>query len=517
MNSLEPTDRRRWAAQGALCTSLVVVTIDNTVLNTAIPTLARELHATTVDLQWINNAYTLAFAALLITAGGLGARFGHRRILLTGLTLFALGSACAALSHTSLQLIGWRTVMGAAAALVMPATLSLVVSIFAPHERGRAIGIWSATAGLGIAIGPVAGGVLLEHFNWGSVFWINLPLVAGVIAATILLVPPARGITKGSFDIPGLLLSAGGLALMVDALTQASLRGWSSPVTLVEIVSATALLAVFIWWELRASAPMTDVRIFTSRVFSISNAILAVTFFAVFGVLFTYTQYLQLVRGYGPLVAGVGAVPFAIVMAAVASSSDRMVGRFGVRSSIASGLAVMSVGLLVLSIAADRYAPFGILAAIMALVGAGMGLVMAPATTTSISSVAPQQASMASSINSVVRELGGVLGVAVIGTVVATVFRSRFEPGVDTSTADLAQIHAGAPPASALTDAANQAYTSAMSTGIQICAAVAFVGALAVIALFPAPRLPAPRRPVSSPPADLANSDDADARSSSNP
>lgn len=402
--------------------------------------------------------------------------------------------------------------MGAAAALVMPATLSLVVSMFAPHERGRAIGIWSATAGLGIAIGPVAGGVLLEHFSWGSVFWINVPLVAGVIAATVFLVPPARGITKGSFDIPGLLLSAGGLALIVDALTQASLRGWSSPVTLVEIVSATALLAVFIWWELRASAPMTDVRIFTSRVFSTSNAILAVTFFALFGVLFTYTQYLQLVRGYGPLVAGVGAVPFAIVMATVASSSDRMVGRFGVRSSIATGLAVMSAGLLVLSIAADRYAPFGILAAIMALVGAGMGLVMAPATTTSMSSVAPQQASMASSINSVVRELGGVLGVAVIGTVVATVFRSRFEPGVDTSTADPAQIHAGAPPASALTDAANQAYTSAMSTGIQICAAVAFVGALAVIALFPAPR-----RPVSCPPADPANSDDADARSSSNP
>ncbi|XGU21086.1 MFS transporter [Rhodococcus sp. 3Y1] len=190
---------------------------------------------------------------------------------------------------------------------------------------------------------------------------------------------------------------------------------------------------------------MTDVRIFTSRVFSTSNAILAATFFALFGVLFTYTQYLQLVRGYGPLVAGVGAVPFAIVMATVASSSDRMVGRFGVRSSIATGLAVMSAGLLVLSIAADRYAPFGILAAIMALVGAGMGLVMAPATTTSMSSVAPQQASMASSINSVVRELGGVLGVAVIGTVVATVFRSRFEPGVGTSTADPAQIHAGAP------------------------------------------------------------------------
>lgn len=166
MNSLEPTDRRRWAALGALCTSLVVVTIDNTILNTAIPTLARELRATTVDLQWITNAYTLAFAALLITAGGLGARFGHRRILLTGLTLFALGSAFAALSHTSLQLIGWRTAMGAAAALVMPATLSLVVSMFAPHERGRAIGIWSATAGLGIAIGPVAGGVLLEHFSW---------------------------------------------------------------------------------------------------------------------------------------------------------------------------------------------------------------------------------------------------------------------------------------------------------------------------------------------------------------
>ncbi|MDV8006558.1 MFS transporter [Rhodococcus sp. IEGM 1318] len=512
MNSLEPNDRRRWAALGALCTSLVVVTIDNTILNTAIPTLARELQATTVDLQWITNAYTLAFAALLITAGGLGTRFGHRRILLTGLTLFALGSAFAALSHTSLQLIGWRTMMGAAAALVMPATLSLAVSMFAPHERGRAIGIWSATAGLGITIGPVVGGVLLEHFSWGSVFWINVPLVAVVIAATVSLVPSAGGMVKGSFDIPGLLLSAGGLALIVDALTQASLRRWSSPITVLEIVSATALLAGFVWWELRVPAPMTDVRIFTSRVFSISNAILAATFFALFGVLFTYTQYLQFVRGYGPLVAGVGAVPFALVMAAVASSSHRVVGRFGVRSSIAGGLTVMSVGLLVLSIAAGRYAPFGVLAAIMALVGAGMGLVMAPATTASMSSVTPQQASMASSINSVVRELGGVLGVAIVGTVVATVFRSRFEPGVSASTVDLAQIHADAPPVSIVAEAANQAYTSAMCMGIQICAAAAFLGALAVIALFPAPR-----RPASCPPADPANSDDVDARSSSNP
>ncbi len=512
MNSLHLTDRRRWAALGALCTSLVVVTIDNTILNTAIPTLARELPATTVDLQWINNAYTLAFAALLITAGGLGARFGHRRILLTGLTLFTLGSAFAALSHTSLQLIGWRTVMGAAAALVMPATLSLVVSMFVPHERGRAIGIWSATAGLGIAIGPVAGGVLLEHFSWGSVFWINVPLVAVVIAATVSLVPSVEGMGKGSFDIPGLLLSAGGLALIVDALTQASLRGWPSPITLLEIVSATALLAGFVWWELRAPAPMTDVRIFTSRVFSISNAILAATFFALFGVLFTYTQYLQFVRGYGPLIAGVGAVPFALVMAAVASSSDRVVGRLGVRSSIAGGLTLMSVGLLVLSIAAGRYAPFGILAAIMALVGAGMGLVMAPATTASMSSVAPQQAPMASSINSVVRELGGVLGVAVVGTVVATVFRSRFEPGVGTSTVDLAQIHADAPTVSAVADAANQAYSSAMCIGIQICAAVAFLGALTIITLFPAPR-----RPASCPPADPANSDGEGVRLPSNP
>ena len=480
---------RRWAALAALCASLVAVTIDNTVLNTALPALASALRASTADLQWINNAYTLVFAAMLITAGGLGARMGQRRALVGGLAVFAAGSAVAATATSAGQLIGLRALMGLGAAFVMPATLSSIVALFGERERPKAIAIWSATAGLGIVIGPVTGGLLLEHFSWSSVFWINVPLVGAALIAVLALLPALPGRRMGRLDVPGLLLSASGLAALVDMIVRGPERGWLSAGSLAEAGAAVLLLAAFSWWELRAAHPMVDVRMFAVRTFSLAGVVLAVTFFALFGLLFVFTQYLQLVHGYSPLKAGLGAVPFAVAMAATAATSDLVTARLGTRYTIAGGLAVMSLGLAGISLVGVG-TPYLVIALTMAVVGAGMGLIMAPASAATVGALPREKAPTASSINSVVRELGGVLGIAVVGTVVSASYRSELRtalPGTGApATDDLTSAHmlaAHLPPqvAGRLVGAADQAFTTAMNTGTWICAAITLLGALTAL------------------------------------
>ena len=299
-----------------LCLSLLIVVIDNTILNTALPTLARVLHAGTSSLQWITDAYTLCFAALLIPAGALGDRFGRRRSLIAGLTVFALGSAAAAFAAGTGELIGARVVMGLGATFVMPATLSILNAVFPPKERAQAIAAWSAVAGAAIVIGPTLGGLLLSHFWWGSVFLINLPLAAVALAGVVLIVPETADPARSRFDIPGVVLVAGALFAIVDAIIEAPGRGWTGPVTLGLGGAGVAALAAFVWWELRTSDPLIDLRVFTSRAFSAAAGAVTVIFFALFGSLFLLTQFLQLVQGYSPLAAGVRALPFALAMAA---------------------------------------------------------------------------------------------------------------------------------------------------------------------------------------------------------
>ncbi|MER5865261.1 MFS transporter [Kitasatospora sp. NPDC002040] len=505
---------RRWATLAALCASLVVVTIDNTVLNTALPALAGALHASTADLQWINNAYTLVFAAMLITAGGLGARFGQRRSLITGLTVFALASAVAANADSADQLIALRAVMGLGAAFVMPATLSVIVSLFGERERPKAIAIWSATAGLGIVIGPIAGGLLLEHFSWGSVFWINVPLVAATLAAAVLLIPALPGRRTGRLDVPGLLLSALGLAALVDVIVQGPERGWLSATSLTEAAVAAVLLAGFAAWELTTAQPMVDLRMFAVRAVAASGATLAVTFFALFGLLFVYTQYLQLVHGYSPLKAGLGALPFALAMAATAATSDRSTARFGARRAVAGGLALMALGLAGVSLVRVD-TPFALLSVGMAVVGAGMGLIMAPASAAAVAALPREKAPMASALNGVVRELGGVLGIAVVGTVVSAAYRDRLRtalPGVPApADADLPSAHAVAAhlapdQAVRLTDAADHAFTTAMHSGTWTCAAIALAGAVAALLLMQrTASRPTPARGTAAPAPEAVN------------
>ena len=348
---------RRRAILAVLCLSLLIVVIDNTILNTALPTLARVLKASTTDLQWITDAYTLTFAALLIMAGALGDRFGRRRALLIGLVVFAAGSAWAALSGDSSTLIAARAVMGVGAAFVMPATLSILTAVFPVKERAGAIGAWSAIAGVGIVVGPTLGGLLLAHFYWGSVFWVNVPLVGVALTAVIAVVPDlpgrretaAAGNASTRLDTLGAILSAAAMLAIIDAVIEGPNRGWTSAWTLAELGLGAILIAAFVYRELHVPNPLIDVRVFRHRAFSAASSAIGLTFLALFGSLFALTQYLQLVHGYTPLSAGVRALPFAVAVMATAPLSSRLVARLGIRVIIPAGLTAMGGGLLLLT------------------------------------------------------------------------------------------------------------------------------------------------------------------------
>jgi EmrB/QacA subfamily drug resistance transporter len=489
-----------------LCLSLLVVVIDNTILNTALPTLARVLHAGTSSLQWITDAYTLCFAALLIPAGALGDRYGRRLSLLGGLAVFALGSIAAAFAPGTGMLIAARVVMGLGAAFVMPATLSILNAVFPPKERPQAIAAWSAVAGVGVVIGPTLGGLLLSHFWWGSVFLINVPLVALALAGVLLTVPETAEPGAHRLDLPGTLLVVGALVAIVDAIIEAPDRGWTSPATVAETAAGLAALGIFAWWELRAEHPLIDLRVFAVRAFSTAAGSVTVIFFALFGSLFVLTQYLQLVHGYSALSAGVRALPFAFAMAAVSPVSPVLARRLGTRVIIPAGLALMGGGLLGLSMAGVHtgYPPLAVAVAVM---GAGMGLVMAPASTTIMTTVPAHQAGAGSAINDTIREVGGALGVAIVGSLSAAVYRSRLgsvlaaahAPGhvvhVATSSvaaADIAGRQAGGRQGSELVAAAHAAFTHAMSMGMRVAAGAAVIAAVA--AFFALPRQPLPQR-----------------------
>jgi EmrB/QacA subfamily drug resistance transporter len=482
-----------------MCLSLLVVVIDNTILNTALPTLARVLHAGTGSLQWITDAYTLCFAALLIPAGALGDRYGRRISLIGGLAVFAIGSTAAAFSTGTGELIAARVLMGLGATFVMPATLSILNAVFPPRERPQAIAAWSAVAGVGIIIGPTLGGLLLTHFWWGSVFLVNVPLVVLAIAGVVLVVPETAEPGGHRLDRAGTVLIALSLIAIVDAIIEAPTRGWTGALTVAEFVAGAAALGGFIWWELRAADPLIDLRIFTSRAFSASAGAVTVIFFALFGSLFVLTQYLQLVHGYSPLSAGVRALPFALAMGAASPLSPILAKRLGTRIIIPAGMLLMGAGLLDLSTAhaTTSYPPLAVAVAIM---GAGMGLVMAPASTTIMATVPGHQAGAGSAINDTIREVGGALGIAVIGSIAAGAYSSRLGGVLQAAhvpapvahlasgsiaAADTVAGRAGGVAGAELVSAAHAAFVHAMSLGLRVAAAVALASAIAAIFALP--------------------------------
>ena len=492
---------RRWQILAVLCVSLFVIVMDNTIVNVALPTLARELDAGTSSLQWIVDAYTLVFAGLLLAAGGLGDRFGRKGALLAGLALFGAFSTAGAFASSTGQLISARAVMGVGAALIFPTTLAIVVNVFTePRERAAAIGIWTAIAGVGVALGPISGGWLLEHFSWGSVFLVNVPVTVAGIVGTLVLVPRSRDPRAPRLDLPGLALSIAGVTLLVWSLIEAPSHGWISATTIGGIAGAVALLSVFAWWELRTPAPLLDVHLFRNMRFTAASLAITLGFFALFGFIFLVTQYLQLVKGYSALQAGVRTLPFAIAMVVAAVSSPKVVQRIGTKLVVAAGLSLMAGGFAIAS-TNDASTSYTVIASATVLMGFGLGSAAAPATESILASLPREKAGVGSAVNDTTREVGGTLGVAVLGSIMASVYGGRIldalsgtslpaglRAAAGDSLAAALQIAGGVGGAAGrgIALAAQDAFVQAFQIGSVVTGVVALVGAVIALLFLPA-------------------------------
>jgi MFS transporter, DHA2 family, multidrug resistance protein len=488
---------RRWAILGVLCTSLATVMIANASLNNALPAIAEQLHASTSQLQWIVDAYSLVFAGMLFAAGALGDRFGRKGALQLGLVVFLAGSIGGALSGGAGAVIASRAVMGLGAAFVMPATLSIIVNVFPAHERARAIAIWTAIAGAGGTIGPIASGLLLQHFSWSSVFLVNVPVVVLAFVAGLRIVPTSRDVNATRVDAPGAVLSILGISTLVYAIIEAPSNGWLSSESLLLAGAAVALLGAFAWWELHTDTPMLEVRWFRHRAFSVGSAGMMLSFFALFGLMFLLTQYLQLVHGYSALGAAVRLLPIVLVMIVVSPQSPRLVERFGANRVVGGGLAVLAVGAVLLSRIGVSTSYLAMAGAMMVMV-AGMSVAMAPLTNAIMSGVPRSRAGVGSAMNDTTRELGGALGVAVLGSILTSRYTSELAPalhGLPTAASHAAQTSlAGAlqastalgPRGAALADAAKSAFVSGMGIAFLIGAVVIGIAAVVAMKLMPA-------------------------------
>lgn len=422
---------RRWAILGVLLVSLLIVVLDNTVLNIALPTIQRDLEATPGELVWAVDAYILAFAALLFTWGVLGDKYGRRRILLIGLTLFAASSAVCAFSVDAHMLIGFRAVMGVGGAAVLPVSLAIITVVFPREERGKAIGMWAGAVGGAIALGPVLGGLLLQHPDWsewltgnawGSVFLINVPIVAIGVVGIVRVVPETRNPTPRRLDVGGLIVSAVGLFSLVFGIIHASEVGsWIDPLVVVPIATGVGILATFVVMEARSDHASFDVSLFRNRGFSVSLTAVSLAFFALSGITFTLPFFLQVLKGYDTLQAGLCFIPFAVGQLLAAPRSSTVVGRFGYRPVMTIGLVLVCGACLGIA-AMDVETPLWIILVVFFTFGFGMGNVMAPASTLIQNSLPLAQAGAGSAVQNTVRQVGGALGVAVIGTLLATTY-----------------------------------------------------------------------------------------------
>jgi EmrB/QacA subfamily drug resistance transporter len=428
---------RRWAILQVLVVSLLIVVLDNSVLNIALPTIQRDLGASQSQLVWSVDSYILAFAALLFTWGVLGDRFGRKRILLVGLSVFAVGSALSSIATDPAQLIGFRALMGVGGAAVMPVTLAIITVVFPPRERGRAIGTWAGAVGGAIALGPVLGGLLLENpqwfrwligNNWGSVFLINVPIIAVGMVGIVRVVPETRNPHPQQLDFVGLSLSVAGLLSLVYGIIHAGdTRDWLSPSVLAPIVGGLVALAVFGVTEWRSSHRSFDVTLLANRSYAVSLSAVSLAFFAMSGVIFTLPFYLQVLRGYSTLEAGLCFLPFAVAQLLAAPRSARMVARFGERAVIATGLTIVLIALALLTrIGLDT--PLWQLLAIFFVFGFGMGNVIAPASTVMQNTLPLARAGAGSAVQNTVRQVAGALGVAIVGTVLITRYGAELAP-----------------------------------------------------------------------------------------
>ncbi|HZN70883.1 MAG TPA: MFS transporter [Micromonosporaceae bacterium] len=490
---------KRWAILGVMVISLLVVVLDNTVLNVAMRTIADPVHglgASQGELEWAINSYTLVFAGLLFTFGVLGDRWGRKRMLLLGLGLFGLASLASAYAQDPGQLIAARALMGIGGAAVMPATLSIISNVFDPRERGRAIGVWAGAVGLAVAIGPIVGGALLEKFWWGSVFLINVPVLLVGAVLVLALVPESKDPHPGRLDFVGVALSVLGLVTFVYGIIDGGEHGWGRPVVWASIVGGLAILIGFVAYERRTDHPSLDVKLFRDPRFSAAAGSIGLVFFAAMGTFFFVSFYLQTVRGYSPLESGAMLLPFAAANLTFAPRSAAVVKRYGPKAVGTVGMLLVA-GTMAAFMFVDATTPIWVLLGLFFIQGTGMANVIPPATESIMSTLPRERAGVGSAVSNTIRQVGGALGVAVLGSVLASVFRNQMleptaalpAPERDLASESIAGSYGVAgqlgPAGGGLIQAANDAFVSGMHWAALGSSVVALLGAIAVLIWLP--------------------------------
>jgi EmrB/QacA subfamily drug resistance transporter len=497
--SIDPTTyARRWKTLAVLALSLLIIGLDNTILNVALPSLQEEFDASASTLQWIVDSYMLVFAGLILTMGTLGDRFGRKLALQGGLLLFGGASLAVLLVETSGQLIAVRAIMGLGGAMIMPATLSIISNVFPREERAKAIGIWAGMASIGIGLGPLAGGVLLEYFDWTSVFMVNVPVAFIALIAGVRLVPESRDPRPGAFDLVGAGLSVAALITLVYPIIEAPERGWTDTRVLACFGVATVLFALFVRWELRVAEPMLNLSFLRNPRFSVASLSISLASFSLFGAIFAMTQFLQDAHGYSALEAGAAMTPLALGLVMGAVSATKVSERVGTTKVVVAGLTGLAA-LLPTSLlwTADMpYWPIGLWFFFAAM---ALGWIMGPATDSVMGSVPEEKAGVGSAMNDVTRQVAGALGTAIIGSLISSVYASRVADSIATlpdaartaaedsvGRANAVAASLPADQAQSVTDAAAKAFTDALGIGFAVAAACALAAAIAAAKKLPA-------------------------------
>ena len=417
--------KRRWGILSVLVLCLLVVILDNTILNVALKTIQEDLGASQSQMQWAVDSYALVFAGLLITGGVLGDRLGRKKLLIFGMAAFGTTSALCSFASSPTQLIMFRALMGIGAAAVQPQTLSIIQNVFEPRERGKAIGIWAGASGVAIALGPIAGGLLLKYFWWGSIFLVNVPIVIVGLIAIFFLVPDSRDPKPGRLDPAGVLLSMVALVVLVYGVIEGgNSNNWLQWDTSGFIVLGVALLTLFVWLQARSTHPTIDVKLFKNRHFSAGAVAIGLTFFALMGSTFYLAYFMQAVRGYTPLAAGVALIAVAVAVMISAPLSSRLAIRFGPRIVTGTGM-VLFAGAMCSYAFVQQSTPQWVIELSMVVMGTGMGMTMSPATAAIMSAVPREKAGAGSAVNNTVRQVAGALGVAILGSILAIAFRAN--------------------------------------------------------------------------------------------
>jgi EmrB/QacA subfamily drug resistance transporter len=508
-------ENSRWWTLGAMCFALFMIMLDNTVVNVALPSIQRDLHASLSALEWTVNAYTLTFAVLLVTGGRLGDIFGRRRMFLFGVAVFGVSSAAIGLAPNDTALVAFRAVQGIGAAFMMPATLSIITQAFPPHQRGMAIGTWAGVSAMALAIGPVLGGFLTEQVSWRAIFFINPPIAVIAVAVTLFAARESRDETVArTVDYPGIAALSIGLTTLVLALVEGNTWHWGSPQVIALFAVAAVSLAAFFRIEMRVKAPMVDFSFFRSRSFVGANLVAFIVTFAMLSQFFFLALYMQNFLHYSPLQAGIRFLPATLVIIVMGPIAGRLTDRIGPRPLIVAGLMTVASALFIQS-RLTVHTGYGLLLPGFVLMGIGMGLVMSPMTTAAMNAVDRTKAGLASGVTSMSRMVGGTFGVAVMGALVTTIGRSELNtslPHVPAATrgALAKALGSGAVPTGhgtsvQIVEAVRHAFVSALSTGLTIGAAVTVLGAVVAFALMQ--RAPTQAEPA---PADQASEAEAE-------